>query len=193
MRHSKSSQKLRPAAGALGDGSVTKSLVYIALFAALIAAGAFIQIRVLSIPYTLQTFFCLLAGSFLGARRGAAAAGAYVLIGLIGLPIFTAGGGFQYVVYPSFGYLLGLVPTAFLSGLLLRKIRPGYWRVAAALFLCATLDLAIGALYYALVVKGMSGISFWPIFSGFFLVYLPAEVLKAAACAAIFLRLRRML
>ena len=39
-------------------------------------------------------------------------------LGLVGLPIFTAGGGFGYVLQPSFGFLLGLIPTAAVIGAL---------------------------------------------------------------------------
>ena len=66
----------------------TRDLVLFALFTALIAIGAFIRIPVPFCPFTLQLLFTTLAGSILGGRRGAASVGVYVLLGLVGLPVF---------------------------------------------------------------------------------------------------------
>ena len=48
----------------------TKSMIYCGLFTALIAAGAFIKIPVPVVPFTLQYLFTMLAGLFLGSRKG---------------------------------------------------------------------------------------------------------------------------
>lgn len=97
----------------------TKELVFCALFVALIAVGAFIQVPVPGMDYfTLQFFFVLMAGLLLGAKLGAVAVLAYVLIGLAGVPIFAAGGGIMYVLRPSFGYLIGFIVAAFVAGLI---------------------------------------------------------------------------
>ena len=64
-----------------------------ALFAVLTALGAFIRIPFPLVPITLQTFFVFLSGTLLGSRAGALAQVLYVGMGLIGLPVFTGGGG----------------------------------------------------------------------------------------------------
>ena len=69
----------------------TKSMIYCGLFTALIAAGAFIKIPVPVVPFTLQYLFTMLAGLFLGSRRGMISVVAYMLLGLAGLPIFFGG------------------------------------------------------------------------------------------------------
>ena len=76
------------------------------LFTALTAVGAFIKIPIPVVPFTLQFLFTILAGLLLGARLGAVSMGAYAFLGLAGLPIFAEGGGFWYVLKPSFGYIL---------------------------------------------------------------------------------------
>ena len=87
-------------------------MVLCGMFAALVAIGAFIQIPVPYMDYfTLQFFFVLLAGLILGADKGAISVGCYVLLGLVGVPIFAAGGGIGYIFRPSFGYLVGFVVT----------------------------------------------------------------------------------
>ena len=94
----------------------TKNLAYCALFTALIAVGAFIRVPVPVVPFTLQYLFTMLAGLLLGPRLGTIAVGTYVLLGLVGLPIFTQGGGFWYVFQPSFGYLIGFCVGTFVTG-----------------------------------------------------------------------------
>lgn len=95
----------------------TKNLILCSLFAALIAVGAFIKIP---LPYgdyfTLQTLFVLLAGLLLGAKKGAITVAVYVFIGIIGIPVFAGGGGIGYIFKPSFGYLIGFIVGAFVTG-----------------------------------------------------------------------------
>ena len=76
----------------------TKMLARAALLAALTAVGAFIKIPLGYSSITLQFFFTAMAGCLLGPYWGAASQGVYVLLGLVGLPIFTLGGGFGYVL-----------------------------------------------------------------------------------------------
>ena len=72
--------------------------------------------------FTLQFFFVLMAAILLGGKLGAISVGCYVLLGLVGLPIFAAGGGIGYVFRPSFGYLIGFIVAAFVTGTLSRKM-----------------------------------------------------------------------
>ena len=88
------------------------------LFAALIAAGAFIKITLPTEPvpmhFTLQWFFVLLAGLLLNKRLAGASVGVYLIIGLVGVPVFASGGGPSYLIRPTFGYLLGFAAAAYL-------------------------------------------------------------------------------
>ena len=88
----------------------TKLLARTALLSALTAVGAFIKIPLGVSSVTLQFFFTAMAGCLLPPLWSAASQGVYVLLGLVGLPIFTMGGGFSYVLQPTFGFLLGLIP-----------------------------------------------------------------------------------
>lgn len=67
--------------------------------------------------------FVLMSGFLLGSKLGMISVGVYVLLGLFGLPIFAAGGGFTYVLRPSFGFLLTFILTAFVVGLLTEKTK----------------------------------------------------------------------
>ena len=87
----------------------TKRIVRISYFTMLTVIGGLISIPVpfTSIRLTFQTLFVAVSGLVLGARDGMYAQLAYMLIGLIGLPVFSTGGGIDYVLRPSLGYILG--------------------------------------------------------------------------------------
>lgn len=92
-----------------------REMTLISLFAALTAIGAFIKVPT-PIPFTLQFLFCTYAGLFLGAKNGLYSQALYMLIGLIGIPVFTNGGGPAYVLQPTFGYLIGFAACAYIVG-----------------------------------------------------------------------------
>lgn len=100
-------------------------IALIAAFTAIIAACALAPALPTPgpVPITLQTFGVLLAGAVLGARRGFLAAGLYVLLGAVGLPIFSGGAaGLGVLAGPSGGYLIGFPVGAALCGFLVERL-----------------------------------------------------------------------
>ena len=89
-----------------------RNLSRAALFAALMALCAWISVPA-PVPFTLQTFALFLAPGLLGGRLGAAAVGAYLLLGAFGLPVFAGfSGGIGALLGPTGGFLLGFLLTA---------------------------------------------------------------------------------
>ena len=93
-----------------------RNMMFCAIFTVLIAVGAFIKIPIPVVPFTLQVLFVLLAGLLLGSKLGTLSSLIYMLLGLVGVPIFTEGGGFWYILKPPFGYIVGFVVGAFVTG-----------------------------------------------------------------------------
>ena len=83
-----------------------RMMVRAALFAALTAVGAFIRIPIGDLSVTLQVMFSLMAGLILKEKWGSISQIMYILCGLVGIPVFTGGGGPQYVLQPSFGFII---------------------------------------------------------------------------------------
>lgn len=115
-----------------------RQMVYAALFGALTAIGSYIIIPLpLSpVPITLQTFFTGLAGALLGSYTGALSQIVYVLLGLIGLPVFSGGkAGLGILLGPTGGYLIGFILGAYVIGKIVEAKRDaGYaWTVLAVL------------------------------------------------------------
>lgn len=75
------------------------------------------------VPFSILPVFIFLAGIILGANYGALAMIVYVVLGLFGLPVFSAApyGGFGYVLKPTFGFLLGYIAAAYVTGLVYKK------------------------------------------------------------------------
>lgn len=151
-------------------------LAKIAVFVALMVVSARISIPFPLVPLTFQTVVAALAGLLLGAKKGALATGIYLLIGLAGLPVFTAGGGIFYVVKPSFGYILGFVFGAVAAGLIRGPHTASACRYVVAA-LCAFLaDYLVGIAYFIGLwcLSGYSGLGAALVTYNF--IYMPKDL-----------------
>lgn len=158
----------------------TKNMILCAIFVALIAMGAFIKIPVPVVPFTLQYLFTMLAGLLLGGKKGCLAVGIYILLGLIGLPIFAQGGGIGYIFQPSFGYIIGFAVGAFVTGVIAnQKNRPSFLRLLAADFAGLLIVYLLGMVYYYLISAFYLGnpIGLWPLFLYCFILAVPGDII----------------
>ena len=132
-----------------------KNLTKTALFVVLMIVGAFINVSFGSpVPFTLQTLFMLMAGIIIGYKYGALSQIVYALLGLFGLPIFTQGkGGPAALLSPTFGFLLGFILAAFITGLLFKKlmIKNSYVRGVVSTLIGGTIVYIPGILYFYVV------------------------------------------
>lgn len=135
----------------------TRTLTRTALFAALTAAGAFIRIPLGYSSITLQFFFTAMAGCLLGPVWGPVSQAVYVALGLIGLPIFTQGGGLTYLLQPTCGFLIGLIPAAWVIGLLTARRPPHPVRTALACLAGLAVLYAVGLPYMAVILNQYMG------------------------------------
>lgn len=97
-------------------------VVIIALMSALIAVCSFIAIPVGALPVTLQTFAVFVCVGILGKKRGTASVLVYVLLGIAGIPVFSGfQGGLSVLMGATGGYIIGFLPSVFVSGLIIEK------------------------------------------------------------------------
>jgi len=168
--------------------------VLISLFVALTAVGAFIKIPIPHVPFTLQTLMVMFAGLILGSRRGALSQVLYLVLGLMGLPIFAQGGGPAYILQPSFGFLLGFAPGAFVIGKILEgEKKPSPTRILVALLLGQGVIYLFGLpyLYLNLNLILHKPISISTVFVAGFLVFLPGDTLKTLIAALVAAPIRK--
>ncbi|MCD6309705.1 MAG: biotin transporter BioY, partial [Candidatus Eremiobacteraeota bacterium] len=89
------------------------------LFAILIGLGGWMRIPLpwTPVPVTMQTFFVFLAASLLGADTGTAAVFLYLIMGVLGLPVFSGGtSGTGVLIGPTGGYLVGFFIATMIVG-----------------------------------------------------------------------------
>ena len=150
----------------------------------MIILGAFIRIPVPVVPFTMQFLFVLLAGLLLPKKLSVASVLIYIFMGLIGFPVFAQGGGFSYVLMPSFGYIIGFAAGAYAIGFILEKSeKPSYPRLLFASFAGLIIVYLFGMVYYYLISNFYLGtpIGVWPLFLYCFILAVPGDI---AICLA---------
>ena len=174
-----------------------RKLVYVSLFAALTAAAAFLRLPLGMVSVTAQFLITAMAGAVLGAKWGAISQAVYVALGLLGLPIFTMGGGFGYVLQPTFGFLLGLIPAAWVIGRVADEHTTPH-RMALACLAGLAVLYVVGLPYMALILNGYlhSNFSFGKLLMVGCVPFLPFDAVKvilaAIVCPAVQRGLRKI-
>ncbi len=135
----------------------TVDLAYIALFSVLMAVCAWIAIP-LAVSITLQTFAIFAALLTLGGRRGTYAVVVYLLLGAVGLPVFTGfQGGLGALLGPTGGYIIGFAATAPLYWLMTAKLGDSLPVSIAACVLGLSVCYAFGTLWFIKVYNAGAG------------------------------------
>ena len=131
------------------------TLTLSALFCTLICVGSFIRIPMPNMmPITLQTFFVLLTALILQTQASVIANITYIVLGLIGLPIFSGGGGLGYVLMPNFGFIIGFVIATVIMSLITEKLNNHkLWQYIAISLLGIIIIYIIGILYFVFITN----------------------------------------
>lgn len=137
----------------------TLDLAYIALFAVLMTVCAWIMIP-FAVPFTLQTFAVFLTLTTLGGRRGLYAIAVYLLLGAVGLPVFSGfQGGLGILLGTSGGYLLGFLASGLMYHLLTRTWGTSIRMIRLACGVGLLTCYAIGTLWFwGIYAKGSADV-----------------------------------
>lgn len=173
----------------------TRELIMVSIFAALTAIGAFIKIPIPYVPFTLQFLFCAMAGIILGPKLGALSQILYVIIGLIGVPVFTEGGGLYYIFKPTFGYLIGFIVAAYVIGKFTSIIKElTFIKVLLSVLSGLFFVYLFGVIHLYIIYNlymGDAKTIWWAIFYGF-VICVGGDLLVSAAASALSLKLKRV-
>ena len=167
-----------------------KDMTLTAVMAALICIAGPLTIAAGPIPLSLATFAVMLAGAVLGKKRGTAAAGLYLLIGIIGIPVFSGfSGGFQKLAGVTGGYLIGYIPCAFFAGLGAERAEAENrkWLLPAMMVLGTAVLYTIGTVWFMVQTKNSLGTALGLCV----LPFLPGDAVKILAVALLTVPVRK--
>jgi len=171
----------------------TRDMTIIAVMAALICVAGPLSISIGPIPLSLASFAVYMAGAVLGAKKGTLAVGIYLLLGLVGLPVFSGfSGGFQKLIGVTGGYLVGYLPCACITGLAVKPDSPDsgpQWRLPAFMALGTAVLYLIGTAWFMIQTRNTLAASM-----GMCVIpFLPGDAVKIVAASLLARPVRKAL
>lgn len=168
----------------------TRDMAYIALFAVLMAVCSWISIPAV-VPFTLQTFGVFVAVSVLGGKRGTLAVVLYLLMGVVGLPVFSGfSGGLGRLLGSTGGYIVGFVFSALVMWLMERLCGTKTWVLALSMVLGLAVCYAFGTAWFLTVYARTTGpIGLWTALGWCVFPYIIPDLAKIALALAVRKRL----
>lgn len=153
----------------------TRQLCYTALFAALTAICSQLAIPTpWQVPISMSMLAVFLSGSLLGFKWGTAAQIVYLLLGMVGAPVFNGmRGGLQVLAGPTGGYLVGYVVAAAVIGLMMPLVN-ARWNLAIVLAVGLAACYAFGTAWFMI----LNHTSLVPALTLCVLPYLPGDLVK---------------
>ena len=144
----------------------------------------------LGVPMTMQTFAVMLAAIILGAKKGAAATLVYMLLGSIGLPVFSNfTGGAQCLVGPTGGFILSFPLMAYIIGLGAKRYYERKSLFILSLIAGTAVNYLIGVLMFAFVTGGTLAAGF----AACVMPFIPTTIIKMILAAVLGLKIRKRL
>lgn len=135
----------------------TLDMVYIALFAVLMAICSWISIPTV-VPFTLQTFAVFLAVGVLGGKRGSMAVLIYILLGAVGIPVFAGfQGGLNVILGNTGGYIIGFIFSALVMWAMEKLPGKKLWVLGLSMVLGLIVCYAIGTVWFMVVYTKNTG------------------------------------
>ena len=169
-------------------------LVMVALFAALIAVCAWVTIPG-SVPFTLQTMGVFLAVGLLGGKRGTAAVLVYILLGAVGMPVFSGfSGGVGRLLGTTGGYIIGFLVAALAMWAMEAVFGRAKWVLPVSMLLGLLLCYAFGTVWFLVLYTQTKGaISVASVLSMCVIPFILPDLLKIALALLLTNRLGRFI
>ena len=156
-------------------------MVYIALFACLMAICSWISIPG-EVPFTLQTMGVFLAIGLLGGKRGTLAVLVYILMGVIGLPVFSGfSGGIGKLVGVTGGYIVGFLASALVMWAMETLLGKKKWALALSMVIGLLVCYAFGTAWFMVLYTNSKGaITLGAVLGMCVIPYIIPDVIKIA-------------
>lgn len=169
-------------------------LVMVALFAALIAVCAWITVPG-AIPFTLQTMGVFLAVGLLGGKRGTAAVLVYILLGAVGMPVFSGfSGGIGRLMGVTGGYIIGFLVSALAMWGMEALFGSRKWVLPVSMLVGLALCYLFGTLWFLVLYTSKTGpITFWAVMLKCVIPFILPDLAKIGIALLLSVKLKRFL
>lgn len=168
----------------------TKTLIDISLLAAITAVLSQIAVPLpfTPVPINLATLGVFLCGALLGAKYGALTQIVYILLGVIGLPVFSGFSGGAGVLFgPTGGYIIGYIFAALCTGLFIKKLPKKFSYYTLSMFIGLVVCYLFGTAWFIYLTKA----TFRKALAACIIPFIPGDILKIITASFIAIRLKK--
>lgn len=167
-------------------------LAYIGLSVAILAVCAWISVPVGAIPITMQTMgVCVVAGLF-GIKKGTVAVFSYLVLGAIGVPVFSNfQGGIGYLAGATGGFATGFLLTALVIGIAVEKFGNKPLVTALSMMVGVALCYCVGCVWFALVYSNSASLG--TVFTTCVLPFIVPDIIKIALSVLLVQKLKKFI
>lgn len=154
-------------------------MVRIALFAVIIAICSWLSIPA-AVPFTLQTFGVFFTVAVLGGKRGSLAVLLYLLMGIVGIPVFSGfSGGIGKLLGATGGYIIGFLLSALVMWGMEKLLGKKQWVLALSMLAGLIVCYTFGTVWFIIVYARNSGpIGLWTALGWCVFPYIIPDMIK---------------
>lgn len=177
-----------------------KKLVRDAFLLALLCISSYLEIPMGFVPFTMQLLVILIIILITNTFEAFLIVFTFIIMGLIGLPVFSSGGGIAYLLKPSFGFIIGFMLMPFIK-YLIEKIFIKMIKRKELLFLiitiiCVIIDYIIGFGYVVIIAKWLKiielNMSIGQMFVYMILIFVPFDVVKCVIASLVVPKIKKI-
>lgn len=173
---------------------ITVDIALIGMFTALITICSWISFPFLGIPASLQTFAIFITTNVLGAKKGTMSVLVYILLGIIGVPVFSGfKSGPSAIFSATGGYIIGFAFAVFVAGLLIKKLPDKNWAKAVSMGIGQIICYISGVIWYSLVFVKNDNVNLALTFSLCVAPFILPDIIKIVAALFLSNAVRRVL
>lgn len=158
-----------------------RQMVYASLFSALMIIGSYLSIPFIPVPIVLTNFFIMLSGLLMNKKWSSGSVALFLLLGMIGLPVFAGGsGGIIHFIGPTGGYLIAYLFSAFTISTISQKGKPSWIKDLIALIAGVIITYTLGLMW----LKIQTGLTWEKVFALGLYPFVLGDAVKVAAAIA---------
>lgn len=172
-----------------GNKVSIQDMTKMALFLAMIIVSSYIRIPIGLVPVTLQFTVILITCLVLPRFQGTYTVAMYIVLGLIGVPVFTQGAGLAYVFQVHFGYLLGFLMMSIVVGILKKK-QQNFWFLSIVGYFILYIT-ALTYVYFLMRFYLHTDIAILPFIQGYQLIFFPSDMVSLVIAVTVARQLMR--